>query len=276
MRRMNKKAKIFVLDILLFCFLAISIYSGFRLYKETADYKKGRESYKEIQEKVLLPDNDSGSKKILLDYELLKRINSDFVGWIYLEDSSINYPFVQTDNNEFYLYHLFDRSYNKSGCVFIDAENQKDFSDKNTILYAHHMKNGTMFHDIVKYENQDYYDSHKVIHISTVDSEYVVYPIAGFYTTGFDDYLKIHFEDNEEFIEYVEKFRAESTFVSEETITEDDQIVLFSTCAYNVANGRYALIGKLVKVGEQTDEMSQHIWQGRSAAMLHSLIGKSI
>lgn len=246
-KRVKKRVKILVLDIVLVLCLGVACYSGYRLYRETAEYNKGKNAYEEIKEIVIDPVAVDPDMKLKLDFDKLKSMNPDFAGWIYLSDSAIDYPFVHTDNNEFYLYHLFNREYNRSGCVFIDTMNSPDFSDKITVLYAHHMKNGTMFHDVVNYEKQEYYDSHKVIEIYTPEASYELYPVAGKFTTGYDDYVRLSFADDTDFMEYVDSFISDSTFVSEETIGPDDRIVLLSTCAYNVAEGRYALIGRLVK-----------------------------
>ena len=240
-----------ILDFISAGCLLVAVFSGYKLYQNSKEYREGENTYDTIRESVYEGtfrtdyfDDAEIREKV---FSNLKKQNSDFVGWIHLADSSVDYPFVQTDNNDFYLYHLFNGEYNRSGCVFMDMENSEDFTDRNTILYAHHMRNGTMFHDIVNYEKQEYYNTHKIIRIDTLYESYDLYPVAGIFTTGDEDYLRIHFDDDEDFLAYLSSFLDHSTFQSEETINGDDRMVLLSTCAYNVNDGRYALIGKLVK-----------------------------
>lgn len=255
-KRTNKKTLIkLFLDLgMIIAFFAV-LYSGINIYRIHTEYRAGKDSYKEIIDKIYQTDisaKQSNRRNLRKQYfPILKKMNSDFIGWIYMENSAIDYPFVQTDNNNYYLFHLFNKEYNRSGCVFLDSDNHNDFSDKNTVLYAHHMKNGTMFHDIVNFKEQEYYDTHKIIEIDTLYDSYDYYPIAGKFTDGYDDYIQISFSDEEDFNSYINSFLTDSTFVSDESLSSHDQIVLLSTCAYNVSDGRYALIGKLVKRTEK-------------------------
>ena len=129
----------------------------------------------------------------------------------------------------------------------MDVNNNRDFSDKNTILYAHNMKNGTMFASIEKYKDASYYDGHKVIHIYTEAATYDAYPVAGIVTDGQDDYVRTSFSDDNDFMSYVNRFVSSSTFTSEQSIEASDRMIMLSTCNYDRSDGRYVLIGKLVQ-----------------------------
>ena len=180
--------------------------------------------------------------------------NPDCAGWITLPNSNVDYPVVfgaSTDENKYgnsyYLDHLFDGTYNLSGTVFIDYNNGRDFSHKNTVIYGHHMLNDSMFADIEKYKKQSYYDSHKEMIFQTPNGTYKIYPIAGYSTTGTGNYVQYDFGSDSEFLSYVDRFVSASTFKSDETVSATDQIVMLSTCSYDVEDGRYVLVGKLVK-----------------------------
>ena len=240
-KKLSKFGRLFFDGILVLA-LCVAGYSGYKIYEGLHDYNEGKSAYENI--KVNLGVDNVETK---IDFDYLKGINPDTAGWIHLDDSQIDYPFVFADNNEYYLNHLFDGEYNRSGCIFMETTNARNFSDKNIVLYGHHMKNGTMFRDVQKYSDQAWYDTHKVFKVSTPDQEYEMYPIAGVAATGSTDYVKTNFEDEEEFTEYVNWFLQNSTFVSEEDVTPEDQLMLLSTCAYHVNDGRYALLGKLVK-----------------------------
>ena len=90
----------------------------------------------------------------------LKEINEDCVAWIYIEDTAINYPVVQGSDNSFYLKHLIDGKWNSAGCIFLDFRVDSNISDRHSIIYGHHMKDGTMFSGLTKYKKQDYYEAH--------------------------------------------------------------------------------------------------------------------
>lgn len=247
-RKLTKFGRI-LSDIVIVVCLIIAGFSGWNLYKELHEYKESKETYEKLTPEVVIenPDTNEVDTAPLFDWEKLKQINEDFVGWIRLDDSTVDYPFVQGTDNEYYLRHLFDGTYNNSGCVFMDVNNNRDFSDKNTILYAHNMKNGTMFASIEKYKDASYYDGHKVIHIYTEAATYDVYPVAGIVTDGQDDYVRTSFNDDNDFMSYVNRFVSSSTFTSEQSIESTDRIVMLSTCNYDRSDGRYVLIGKLVQ-----------------------------
>ena len=247
-RKLTKFGRI-LSDIVIVVCLIIAGFSGWNLYKELHEYQESKETYEKLTPSVVIenPDTNEVDTAPLFDWEKLKQINGDFVGWIRLDDSTVDYPFVQGTDNEYYLRHLFDGTYNNSGCVFMDVNNNRDFSDKNTILYAHNMKNGTMFASIEKYKDASYYDGHKVIHIYTEAATYDVYPVAGIVTDGQDDYVRTSFNDDNDFMSYVNRFVSSSTFTSEQSIESTDRIVMLSTCNYDRSDGRYVLIGKLVQ-----------------------------
>lgn len=241
---MKRLLKILSDTILLAC-ICVAVFSGWNLYQELSEYKAGEEAYGQLIPEVVKIDETTNEPQF--DWEALRNTNADMIGWIRMEDSTINYPFVQGTDNLFYLKHMFDGAYNNAGCVFMDATNAPDFSDKNTILYAHNMKNGTMFADIEKFKDPEYYSSHKSIQLYTETATYDVYPVAGVVTDGYEDYVRTTFADDADFVNYVDRFVSESTFQSDETINPADQIVMFSTCNYSRTNGRYVMIGKLIR-----------------------------
>lgn len=246
-----------LLDIIIVIAIGIAAFSGYNLYLSLKEYKDSDNAYAEIAENAVevappapneegQPQEESFSPAISINFETLKNTNPDFRGWVYLADSAINYPIVQGMDNSYYLDHLFTGEYNHSGCVFIDYRND-GFNDTNTVLYAHHMRNGTMFADVVKYKDQAYYNAHKQIEIYTEGKTYVMYPVAGIYTTGSEEYVQTNFESDDAYMNYVNRFLRDSTFTSEQTITPQDKMMMLSTCSYNVEDGRYVLIGKLVE-----------------------------
>ena len=102
-----------------------------------------------------------------MDFETLRASGPDIIGWLTLLNTAINYPVTQTDNNEYYLKHLYDGTYNKAGCLFADYENKADFSDRNTIIYGHNMRDGSMLAVLNEYDEQRYFDEHPQMYLMT-------------------------------------------------------------------------------------------------------------
>ena len=181
---------------------------------------------------------------IAVDFEPLAEQNPDIIGWIYLENTCIHYPVMQSKDNDYYLHRLFDKSWSWPGTPFADYRLKGDFTDFQTIVYGHNMKNGTMFAPITQYQSQSFYDENPVLWLLTPGGDYKVELIAGILTDDYSiaDMVTVGFEDAEEFLTEV---RENSTFQSQVEATPDDRYLILSTCEYQFENARYALIGKL-------------------------------
>ena len=136
-----------------------------------------------------------------VNFQGLRDINSDIVGWIIFEDTAINYPIVHGEDNSYYLKHLFTGEYSVAGCPFLDCNNAMEFSDRNSVVYGHHMRDETMFTSIADYKKQDYYDSHPQAILLTPTKNYRIDLFAGFVANVNDDAWKIVFESDEEFLD---------------------------------------------------------------------------
>lgn len=268
---MNKKNIIKYGSIFIGCLcLGVLIFSGVKIASWFVDNHKIEEIEKEI--KAITPiievqDNEKTEiikppveiKKedpywdyikmnlIDVDFKELKKINNNTKGWIQVNGTTINYPFVQVDNNDYYLTHSFDKSYNEAGWVFLDYRNNINSLDKNTILYGHGRLNKTMFgslKNIIKsdwYKNKDNY----VIKMST-ENENTLWQVFSVYripTTN--DYLKIKFDDDKEYTEFLNKLKKRSTFDFKVDLTKDDKIITLSTC-YNDSD-KVVMHAKLIK-----------------------------
>ena len=251
----------------------IAIFSGYEIVKTLLEYKAGEDAYNNLQQYVSVAEPTDPAKDetpetkpgqtggdqgpevtvpvmvgedklgISVDFDALRKINSDVVGWIYLEDSKINFPVAQGDDNQEYLYQLINGDYNGSGTPFVDYRNAPDFSDRNTIIYGHNMNNGAMFADIHKYEDQEYYDSHPVIWLLTPTRNYCLEIFAG-YKTGLDaDAWQIYFMSDDEYMAWVETAIEKSEFTSSVAPGVGDRVVTLSTCSDSANQIRFVLLG---------------------------------
>lgn len=163
------------------------VYAAHRIYQEHSEYREGADSYSVLEAYIKEPQTEPMSEETkpeqdemsenaiawpVVDFAALESINSDCVAWIRIDGTEIDYPVVQGHDNSFYLKHLFDGEWNGAGCIFLDSRVNPDLSDRHSVLYGHHMKNGTMFSDIAKYKDQTFYENHTTGMILTPTENY--------------------------------------------------------------------------------------------------------
>lgn len=257
---MRKKNVICAMLILIFTVgIAVGVW---QIYRQLHEYSEGADSYTDLEEYVKLPEEPeddseetpvpSGSGETEsarwwpeVDFEALREINPDLVGWIYIEGAEINYPVVQGADNQYYLKHLFTGEWNSSGCIFLDARNCTDLSDRNSILYGHHMKDGSMFHGLMEYKSQKYYEEHPTVLFLTPEANYEVKIFAGYVASVDADAWTVGFSSDSEFEEWIQNAKERSCFTSEITPAVTDRILTLSTCSYEFNNARFVIMGVL-------------------------------
>lgn len=185
---------------------------------------------------------------ITVDFEALQTVNPQVVGWIYCEDTVVNYPVVQGTDDSYYLKHAYDGSASSNGSIFVEVENAPDFTDVNTVIYGHNMKNRTMFGTLEDWAQQDYYEAHPVFWLLTPERDYKIQLFSGYTTSGGSDAYMLFPEPGEELNEYLQESVEKSDFFSNVMTPEDGKYVLLSTCAYTFSNARYVLHGRLIPV----------------------------
>lgn len=177
----------------------------------------------------------------------LKEKNADTIGWINVNNTNINYPFVQSSDNEYYLTHSFDKTYNEAGWVFLDYRDNKDLSSKNNILYAHSRLDKTMFGTLKKTLKSDWYqnkDNH-IIKIST-ETENTLWQIFSVYDIPDETYyITTDFSSDLEFETFLNNIKGRSLYNFNASLTKDDRILTLSTC-YSKSK-RAVVHAKLIK-----------------------------
>ena len=183
---------------------------------------------------------------INVDFNSLKRTNPDVVGWLKVNGTNINYPFVQSSDNDYYLTHSFNKSYNGAGWVFLDYRNNGT-NNKNTIIYAHGRSNKTMFGTLKNVLNNGWLNNtnNYVIKIST-ETENSLWQIFSVYripTTS--DYLQTNFNDETEYQNFLDMIKDRSSHNFDTNVVSTDNILTLSTCYNN--SDKMVVHAKLIK-----------------------------
>ncbi len=260
---MKKSVKV-LLFILAAVFTGVFLFSGYKLYSIMHDYKVSEQKYNSLSNQYVTnapkttpfavnsnqPQATETPKELDMnvDFAGLRSQNSDIVGWIYSPGTVINYPIVQAADNDYYLHRHIDGSYAGGGSIFMDYGCASDFSGVNTILYGHHMNDGSMFASLSNYKNPSYYEEHPNMYILTPNQNYRLELFAAYVTSGDADiYMMIHPEAST-FQNYLDRAYSYSNFTSNVRATAQDHIVILSTCSYEYDDARYIVLGKLVPI----------------------------
>ena len=256
--------------------LAMFLFSGFSLLKAFREYKKGDDEYSSLEtyvtretdgQEVTIDETESEfvyetksdvvtghtikkrlySKKSIVDFDSLKKINSDLVGWLLIDSLGISYPVVQTDNNDYYLHKTFEKKDNFAGCLFIEYQNHSDFSDNNTIIYGHNMKNGSMFGKLRKILEDGVYSKDPYFWIYTEEKVYKFHVFSARTVNVDSESYTLQFATPEDFQNYLNDVSGKSELKCDQvSVDANDKIVTLSTCTGDEST-RFVIQGKLVR-----------------------------
>lgn len=247
--------KIFkVLYVLVFLF--ISVFCFYNAYKIKSDQKEIEVEQQELIEIAEIPEEieitEEQSDEI--NFQELININSDFVGWIKIENTNINYPIVQGTNNTYYLKHSFYKEYNNAGSIYMDATANSDLTSQNTFIYGHYTSNGSMFGELGKYMKQTFYNEHKDIYIYTPENNYKLEVFSVHVDKASSKSYQMNFTSEESFKEYIDLMKSYSVVKSDVEIDyTKDRIVTLYSCSHergHAKDDRYFIHAKLINLNE--------------------------
>ena len=222
--------------VIIICLAGIMLVSGWRVYTIIKGYLADRAVYDKISE-------EAGDD---IDFDALRKINPDVIGWLYYEDTIIDYPVVQGENNEMYLSMLFDRTWGGCGTLFADCITEAPFRQFNTIVYGHHMKDGTMFACLKELRDSEYCAKHPKLELSTPDGKFDL-EIWAFLNEPADSNIYLtnikYEEDKQAYLDLIESLASYTTNVE---VSTGDRLVMLSTCAYEFEEARYIVVCKMV------------------------------
>ena len=262
-----------IFTVVLILLIGVFAFSGWKIFEILQEYRAEEIFYEEMTQFVSIPEpeetkpqnkgqtpaateaaeinpaetNQAAQEALLwptVDFTALREINPDVVGWIYIPDTHVNYPILQGETNDTYLRYMMSGEYNSAGSIFLDADVSPDFSARNTPIYGHHMKNGTMFADIADYKDQSFYDAHPYAMLLTPNGNYCVRIFSGYVTDVWDDAWNTGFSEDG-FASWLQKLESKSYFYTDIKPTTEDRIVTFSTCTYEYDDARFVVHGVL-------------------------------
>lgn len=193
------------------------------------------------------PELPSEVKEQLIDsVQSLNSAYPDAIGWLYIPDTVINYPVMQSGDNSYYLDHAYDGSPLKAGSVYLDCRCEGRFQNPINIVYAHNMRNGSMFAQITRFKNDSFFENHKYGWLATPETVYRI----DFFSLAVADWHDDLYKGDTSISEWIPHIYDRSAVSREMAYTYDDRFVSLSTCSYEFENARNILTGKLVEVKE--------------------------
>lgn len=202
---------------------------------------------------IHLTDKDTALPDILPEYEIIHQKNQKLIGWVKIDDTIIDYPVMQTVNNEYYLDHNFNQEEDKNGCIFLDYQCDVVKGCDNMILYGHHMKSGKMFGTLNKYSEEAYYEEHPVIQFDTIyeKGKYQVMYVFRSKVYSEEDvtfkyYQFINAASEMEFNSYLNEMAELSLYDTGVTASYGDKLLTLSTCDYQEKKGRFVVVAKKI------------------------------
>lgn len=196
--------------------------------------------------------NTKANEPVMLpEFQKLYKRNPDIVGWLEIDDTRIDYPIMQNQQDaQYYLNHDFDKERNKNGLPFLDEYSHIDDSDI-LLIHGHHMNSGAMFADLMKYKKESYYKEHPTFQFSTLyekeEYEIVAVILSKVYRKT-DEVFKYYqidqVETSAEFNSYIENIQKLALYDTGVTAQYGDKLIVLSTCEYSTKNGRLAVVAR--------------------------------
>lgn len=229
-------------------------------------YWSASSRYSEIADQAFEKPSESAElADMTVDWKMLQGINPDVIGWIYIPGTVVNYPVVQTTDNEKYLNTNFDGATGLAtgcGAIFLDYNDSKKLDDDNEVVYGHHRNDGTMFAPLADFANRDTFEAHRYIYFLTPTKNYKLKTFSIIRTTGSDPLVECNFPSAADRAKYVKDKEDDSLVTPSEGFPKPSSvkhIFTFATCDYNEENGRAVLFSQAVKAVVPHDDASDTV-----------------
>ena len=249
--------KKFIYKFAIILLIGIMLISSYFIFKELKQNKEQENTFDELLQIIEdSNENEQEENKNQVTLNSLYEINNDLIGWIRIENTTIDYPVMKSNIKNYYLRKDFYKKYSSYGTPFL-ADGCDKTSD-NIIIYGHHMMNSKMFGALEAYKSKDFYNSHKIIDFytlqdnETIKDEYEIFSVFKtvlYDSNSFKYYNYINFNSKIEFNSFINKTKELSLYNTEITPQYGDKLITLSTCEYSHKNGRLVVVARQIGGG---------------------------
>ena len=265
--RLNRILRAFLWAV---CLLLVTLflYSGWNVFSILRGYKVAAQRYGALSDSVVSspsapvptpqpePTQTAAQEEepprerspVSVDFSELSRLSGDVVGWLYLPDTVINYPLVQGSDNAYYLDRFLDGRVSSGGTLFVDFVCPADFSGRNTLIYGHNMKDGSMFALVDDYADKSFYEAHPVLYLNTPTQNYRIDIFSAFTTDPESFVYTTEFADESDYYNFLSALLSSSEIRCHSSVSLQDRVVTLSTCTYSGEDLRFVVCGKLIEI----------------------------
>lgn len=254
----RKSTKKIISKLITIICLGVFVFAAHGLFDIFMDYYQNRKMMNNVQEtfyKAVSAEEGSqqeksgDSKTIRPGFEELLKHNPDVVGWITIDGTQIDYPILQSSNNQTYLTKNYNDKESRAGSIFLDYRNDVETNELNTVVYGHRMKDGSMFQHLTKFLDKDFFEEHRTFEFDTLYDSYEAEIFAVYNTLTDFNYIETDFADEAEYEQLLKDIQSVSKFDTEIDVTPNDRIITLSTCDYELDQneGRLVIQAKLIK-----------------------------
>ena len=248
-RRCNYIMRKIVYTIITILLIGLVLISSYLIFKEKKQNEKQENTFEDLIE--IVEENIENQEERKIDINKLYEENKDIVGWLKIDNTTINYPIMQNINDpNYYLHRDFYKNYSSYGTPYMAK--QCNLNSDNIVIYGHHMKNNKMFGELEKYKSKDFYNNHKIITFTTLEKEYSYEIFAVFKTTvytknTFRYYENINFENKKMYDDFINICKDKSLYQTGIKIKDKEKLITLSTCEYSNKNSRLVIVARKIK-----------------------------
>lgn len=248
-RRCNYIMRKIVYTIITILLIGLVLISSYLIFKEKKQNEKQENTFEDLIE--IVEENIENQEERKIDINKLYEENKDIVGWLKIDNTTINYPIMQNINDpNYYLHRDFYKNYFSYGTPYMAK--QCNLNSDNIVIYGHHMKNNKMFGELEKYKSKDFYNNHKIITFTTLEKEYSYEIFAVFKTTvytknTFRYYENINFENKKMYNDFINICKDKSLYQTGIEIKDKEKLITLSTCEYSNKNSRLVIVARKIK-----------------------------
>ena len=272
----NSKIPYIVIYLFLIIIIIVALIYIFKFLsiKKEAEEESNLLNNIEIENNIENNENEKNNNKIneedkeddrierIAKVKKLKEDNPDIVGWLEIEETNINYPVLQGEDNEYYMSHNYKKEKSEKGSIFLDSNYDWDKPSSNLLIYGHNIITGEIFKDLLKFSDEEFYKEHKTIRFTTAEEDLEFEVLSAFKSRVYYEseenvfryYQFIDAKNEKEYNEFVDNAKKSSIYDTNVNAEYGDQLITLSTCSYHTENGRFALIGRKINAKKEKQE----------------------